>query len=162
MKTLFNFHAWKMVYKIVGDGRPFISTTNKLRPSAQSLIGEVFKSIEIFLPKMSASRIEILRDCCFYLEKFGLCNERHVRILHLPIPFALVNLLCVLSQTIAIYLLIRTVYVANFDLNVISSAFAITIGLIQIELIYFTLAANRSTTLKIVRKMQGVVDYRKT
>lgn len=111
---------------------------------------------------MSASRIEILHDCRFYLEKFGLCNERHVRILHVPIPFALVNLLCVLSQTIAIYLLIRTVYVANFDLNVISSAFAITIGLIQIELIYFTLAANRSTTVKIVSKMQSVVDYRKT
>lgn len=112
---------------------------------------------------MSASRIEILQDCRFYLEKFGLCNDKHIRIVrYLSVPIALVNMLCVLPQTLAIYLLMRTVYVANFDLNVISSAFAITIGLIQIELIYFTLAANRPTTLILMNKMQSIVDDRKT
>lgn len=111
---------------------------------------------------MSASRIEILQDCRFYLEKFGLCNDESVRIVrYLSVPIALINIFCVLPQTIALYLLMRTVYDANFDLNVISSAFAIFIGLLQIELIYFTLVANRPTTLQLMNKMQSVVDDRK-
>lgn len=110
---------------------------------------------------MSSRRIEILKDCRFYLEKFCLCNDKHVRIFHYPVPFALINIFCVLPQTIALYLLMRTVYDANFDLNVISSAFGITVGLFQIELIYFTLAANRSVTVKIMNKMQSIVDDRK-
>lgn len=110
----------------------------------------------------SLRRIEILKDCRFYLGKLFLCNDAPVKICHLTIPFALMNLLCVLPQTIAIILLTRTVYVANFDLNKISSGLAIAIGVTQIELIYFSLAANRRVISKILNEMQSVVDDRKT
>ena len=111
---------------------------------------------------MITIRIKILDDLRFYLEKVFLCNETRVRILNYSIPFSVMNILCSLPQTITLICLMNAVYIANFDLNEISSAFAISIGVLQIDLIYFSLAANRPTIVKIMDAMQSVVDDRKT
>lgn len=110
---------------------------------------------------MTTERIKILEDCRSYLKKLYLCNDKHVRIANNSIPLTLVNILCVIPQTITLYLLACAVYMANFDLNEVSTAFAICIGISQIELIYLSLAGNRRITLKIMNEMQSVVDDRK-
>lgn len=98
---------------------------------------------------MTSRHIKILKDCRFYLAKLYLCNNTPICIANQSIPFALITMLCLLPQSITLFLLIRAVYIVNFDLNQVSSAFAISIGVSQLELIYFSLAANRPTILKL-------------
>lgn len=111
---------------------------------------------------MSANRIEILKDCRIYLEKMFLCNDEHVRIANYSVPSTLICILCNFPQTITQSLLMRYVYISNFDLNEVSTAFAICIGSSQLQLIYFSLAANRPTTVKIMSTMQSIVDDRES
>lgn len=111
---------------------------------------------------MSTSRVDILKDCRFYLAKLYLCTDKHFRIANYSVPFPLIYVLCVFPQTITLSLLVRYVYITKFDLNEVSTAFAICIGSSQLQLIYLSLAGNRPTTFKIMNKMQSIVDDRKT
>lgn len=154
-----------MVYKAISD-ESLTNTMNwltRFRLFVWSLISYLTnqkeENVKVF--ELSTAHIEILKDCRFYLEKLCLCNDKRVRIANYAVSFTMMNILCVVPQTISLYCLARAVYEANFDLNEVSTAIANCIGISQIELIYFTLAANRPTTFKLMNKMQSVVDDRK-
>lgn len=111
--------------------------------------------------KMSNSRVEILKDCRFYLEKFELCNNTWPRFGSITIPSIVKNMLSICPMLITLVCLVRFVIISGFNLDTASGTFAISLGITQLALIYISLAVNRKITFDTMIQMQNLVDYRK-
>lgn len=106
--------------------------------------------------------VEILKDCRYYLEIIHLCNSTRTRIWKIPVPFVVMNFLCVLPMLITITRLLQFCIMSGFDLNEVSSAFAISMGSIQLTVIYISFISVRPATLETMDQMQSLVNERKT
>lgn len=107
------------------------------------------------------SRVEILKDCRYYLKKFHMSNDDHVRFFNIPIPQIVANFAWLSPMVITSSCLMRFCIINGFDLNTVSSAFAMVMGTSQLGFIYISLAVNRRVILETINEMQHVVDYRK-
>lgn len=110
---------------------------------------------------MSNSKIEILKDCRFYLEKLELCSNPRPGFDSLPMPSIVKNMLCIFPMMVTLVCLVRFVVISGFNLNTASGSFAISMGITQLALIYISLAVNRDITHETMCQMQNLVDYRK-
>lgn len=123
---------------------------------------ETFKIHTEFIKfRKKMSRVEILKDCRYYLKKFHMSNDDHVRFFNIPIPQIVVNFAWLSPMLITFLCLMRFCIRNGFDLNTVSSAFAIVMGSSQLGFIYIALAVNRRVILETINEMQHVVDYRK-
>lgn len=110
---------------------------------------------------MSNRRVEILKDCRYYLEKFHMSNDTRIRIWNIPMPHIVMNFIYLSPMLVTFYCLMRFCIDSGFNLNTVSSAFAISMGSSQLGIIYIALAVNRRVILRTMDQMQHVVDYRK-
>lgn len=110
---------------------------------------------------MTNPRVEILKDCRFYLEKLQMCNKIRPRFWILPIPNIMLNFVFMIPMFTTSFCLMRYVISTGFNLNTVSSSFAITMGCTQLAFIYVGLAINRRIVYETMDQMQHLVDYRR-
>lgn len=110
---------------------------------------------------MENGRIEILKDCRYYLERLQICNIIRPHIGSLPIPNIMINIAFLFPMFVTTVCLMRYIILMNFNLNAVSNSFAITMGCTQLTFIYMSLAINRRLIYETMDRMQFIVDYRK-
>lgn len=106
---------------------------------------------------MASHNIKLLLESRYYLEATYLCTDRRPR----AIPNFLINILWTSPMLLDMCCLFKFCVDSNFDLDVVSSAFALSMGITQFILCFMTLAAYRHETYEILEQLQCLVDKRK-
>lgn len=107
------------------------------------------------------SQIKVLSACRNLLKfmNLGTTTELHIGRLKIPHVIVFIILLVPLSYLIAMEL--RTIYNIRFNFKEGADYFFITLGTIQIQLIFVNLARNNSTIIDTISHIQNVVDRSK-
>lgn len=106
-------------------------------------------------------QITILKDCRYYLKNLNLCNDKPIYLGSIRIPDIFVHIGCIFLQTYAAVTLMLFCFKSGFNLSQVSSEFGVSIGVLQLSIMYITLAANKSLIFKTVQQLQRLVDYSK-
>lgn len=109
--------------------------------------------------KMSLRKFIFLEHCRYYLKNVNLCREKPIRIGCVPIPNVLIHIGCIFFQTLASLMMVKFCIQTGFDLATISSAFGVSIGILQLSFIYITLTTENRLVNLTFERIQQLVDY---
>lgn len=105
-------------------------------------------------------RLRIFNELRYYLNKLHLDSESPVCIFGFNIPDWIVHFYTMFLMNVTVIFLVRFCYLSNFDLAAMSRAMGVALGVIQLALIYTSVAANRNLIHETMNHLQTIVDER--
>lgn len=101
-----------------------------------------------------------LKHCRYYLKNLNLCRKEPIMIGGCArISNVLICIGYIFFQTFASLMLLKFCIQTGFNLATISSAFGISIGILQLSFIYVTLATEKGLIYLTFERIQHLVDY---
>lgn len=104
-------------------------------------------------------KLIFLKNCRYYLKNVNLCREKSIKIGCVPIPNVLIHIGCIFFQTFASLMMMKFCIQTGFNLATMSSAFGVSIGILQLSFIYMTLATENGLIYLTFERIQQLVDY---
>lgn len=109
--------------------------------------------------KRISQKFIFLENCRYYLKNVNLCRQEPIIIGCVRIPNVLIYVGCIFFQTFSSCLMMKFCIETGFNLATISSAFGVSIGILQLSLIYVTLATKNGVIYQTFELIQQLVDY---
>lgn len=102
-----------------------------------------------------------LKHCRYYLKKVNLCRKEPIIIGCVRIPNVLIYIGCIFIQTFSSLSIMLFCIQTGFNLATMSSAFGVSIGILQLSFIYVTLTTENRLIYLTFERIQQLVDYSK-
>lgn len=102
--------------------------------------------------------IQVLKGFRSILSSAGLNNEPFLPMKYFRIPTTIIRIAYTIPMNISLSLIILYSLDYGFDLNKVSGAFSLIVGITQIDLIYISLVTKSTLIMEIVNYFQDVVQ----